>query len=339
MKQKEIPIDFVVTWVDSTDESWIADYCKYRGESYSKNDARFRNWDLFRFRFRAIEKFAPWVNKIYLVTNGHYPKWLNINHPKLVLVKHSDYIPSHLLPTFNSTTIELNMGRIKGLSEYFVYFNDDTFLNSKVSPDYYFKNGLPVDFNLERLSIVDKYDPIEGFNISLSLHCNLAVMNYFFNRNSVIKQSPRRWFGPHLSGKQLLSSIIMLTNNKFHGFITRHIEQPFLKSSFDDAWEKVPYVLEKSCSRFRKYDCLNIYFIRQWQFANNLFVPSKEKGTFYNIIESNLDKIIKSIDNDSIQSLCINDTPICNESFFNIAKEKITEAFIKKFPNKSDFEL
>ena len=65
------PIDFVVTWLDSSDEIWQKEYFKYKGE-YSTGDqseSRFRNWDFFRFWFRAVEKYAPWVNNIYLVTN------------------------------------------------------------------------------------------------------------------------------------------------------------------------------------------------------------------------------------------------------------------------------
>ncbi|MBR6908270.1 hypothetical protein IKN40_07520 [bacterium] len=75
-----------------------------------------------------MEKFTPWVNNVFFVTCGHYPSWLNLNHPKLKFIKHEDYIPKEYLPTFCSHTIELNFHRIKELSEHFVYFNDDTFI-------------------------------------------------------------------------------------------------------------------------------------------------------------------------------------------------------------------
>ena len=52
-------------------------------------------------------------------------------------------MPKEILPTFNSCAIELHLHRIKGLSEQFVYFNDDMVLNAPVTPDYYFKDGLP----------------------------------------------------------------------------------------------------------------------------------------------------------------------------------------------------
>ena len=68
-----------------------------------------------------MEQYAPWVNKVYLVTNGTFPEWVNAECPKLVLVRHEDYIPEKFLPTFSSHTIELNMDKIPGLSEHFVY--------------------------------------------------------------------------------------------------------------------------------------------------------------------------------------------------------------------------
>ena len=145
-------IDFVVTWQDSSDPEWQKQFAKYKEEETGRTEnARFRNLDTLRYWFRAVEQYAPWVNKVYLVTNGTFPKWINANHPKLVLVKHSDYIPEEFLPTFNSITIELFMHRIKGLSEHFVYFNDDFFLNAPTKPELFFRNGLPCDHNKESL--------------------------------------------------------------------------------------------------------------------------------------------------------------------------------------------
>ena len=125
-------IDFVITWVDGNDPEWIREKEKYSQNNAGDNrEIRFRDWGILKYWFRSIEKFAPWVNKIYFITWGHLPAWLNTNNPKLIIVKHEDYIPSKYLPTFNSHTIEWNIHRIKGLSDNFVYFNDDTFLCQK----------------------------------------------------------------------------------------------------------------------------------------------------------------------------------------------------------------
>ena len=52
----------------------------------------YRDWGTFKYWFRGVEKFAPWVNKVYLVTDQQKPSWLNITSEKLVLVDHSDII-------------------------------------------------------------------------------------------------------------------------------------------------------------------------------------------------------------------------------------------------------
>lgn len=77
------------------------------------------------------------------------------NHPKLNLVTHDQIIEPHCLPTFNSHAIEINIHKIEGLAEHFVYFNDDTFINSPLEPEFFFKNGLPCDgIQLQPLMVV-----------------------------------------------------------------------------------------------------------------------------------------------------------------------------------------
>ena len=89
-------IDFVIPWVDGSDPAWqkerdakaaqlgSMERCDNRGE-------RYRDWDNLKYWFRGVEKFAPWVHKIYFVTWGHLPEWLDVQHPKLVIVRHEDY--------------------------------------------------------------------------------------------------------------------------------------------------------------------------------------------------------------------------------------------------------
>ena len=99
------------------DPKWKADFSKYSGrKENTKNgvsEARFRDNGFLRYWFRGVEKFAPWVNKIYFVTWGHVPKWLNTAHEKIQIVKHEDFMAPAYLPTFNINSIELNLHRIK----------------------------------------------------------------------------------------------------------------------------------------------------------------------------------------------------------------------------------
>ena len=148
-KQMTEPIDFVVTWVDGNDPEWIksketyeqskgiAPKCKDNGEE------RYRDWDMFQYWFRAVEKYAPWVRNIYLVTCGQVPPWVDLHNPKIHLIAHSDIMEADALPTFNASAIESCLHKIEGLSEHFVYFNDDIFLSRPSLPEDFFRGGLP----------------------------------------------------------------------------------------------------------------------------------------------------------------------------------------------------
>ncbi len=336
----ETPIDFVVTWLDSTDPEWQEAYRKARGVEMLNDAGRYRNWGLFKYWFRAVETYAPWVNKVFLVTNGKNPDWINANHPKLVLVSHKDYIPEKYLPTFNSITIELNMNKIPGLSEHFVYFNDDFYINSPVEPEYYFKGGLPCDCNNETLTIDPYYSHNDGFSTKQYLFCDMAVLNSHFDRREVVKGQRKRWFGNHLPKKSLLASFLLRKKCYFQFFDWRHYEQPMLKSVIDEIWEKEPYWMNKSCTQFRAEIGLNPYIIRYWQFATNRFFPTNLKsGSMYNINKSNLKKIVKILGDTSIKSLCINDSYRCSDADFEQIKSEITKVFEMKFPMKSSFEI
>lgn len=336
---KIVKIDFVVLWVDCNDPEWIKAYNYYRPEKTTEDIARFRNWNLFRYWFRAVERYAPWVNKVYLITNGKFPDWINPDCEKLVLVKHSDFIPHKYLPTFNSKTIELNIGRIKDLSEHFVYFNDDMFINAPVLANYYFKDGLPCDYNFESIYRNPTYSKENKFGIDLDIFCDIAVLNRHFDRRNVIRQNWRKWYGKHLWGKPLLFSLLLLNRSKFENFTLFHHEQPMLKSIFQEIWEKEGLILDESCSRFRSDASLNQYIIRYWQFASNRFYPVKKKGLAYHHYDKGIvDDLIKNLKEEHFQSICINDTPYCEEEDFRYVSEKIRNAFEEKFPRSSIFE-
>lgn len=60
-------IDFVLLWVDGSDPQWLEEKNKYSEVKSNVNDdiVRFRDWDNLKYWFRSVEKYAPWVNKIF----------------------------------------------------------------------------------------------------------------------------------------------------------------------------------------------------------------------------------------------------------------------------------
>ena len=107
-------------------------------------DLRFIAHDELRHSLRSLEQYAPWVRHVYIVTDRQRPEWLRNDDPWVTVVDHTEIAPpGTALPTFNSQAIEANLHRIDGLSENFLYFNDDVFLSSPVSPELFFSpNGI-----------------------------------------------------------------------------------------------------------------------------------------------------------------------------------------------------
>ena len=334
-------IDFVVTWLDSTDEEWQRQYAYYKKQCTGRQEAaRFRNMDIFQYWFRAVEQYAPWVHKVFLVTNGTFPKWINKEHPKLVLVKHSDYIPEEFLPTFNSYTIEAFLHRIPGLSEQFVYFNDDFFLNAPVLPETFFRNGLPCDNNAESLQMVPIYSKEDGYGIYMSILASIGVINAHFDRKQTVRESLWRWYGCHLGRRGLLLSLMLRRFRKFPGFDWRHFEQPLLKSVVEEASEKASEVLRATCTRFRgEIQIVPPYFFRYWQFASNRFYPVRlYKSLHYNLRLSKLNRVEHALHNSKVISLCLNDTAKCPDEEYEIINRELQRMMEQKFSSKSSFE-
>lgn len=146
----------VYSWVNGSDVVWSKKKSfwfsklsqKANRTNSSKSDDtvshnRFRDSEELRYSLRSLEKYAPWIRKIYLVTDNQVPYWLNLENPRIRIVPHSEIFPNQSdLPVFSSPAIETHIHRIKGLSKKFIYFNDDVFLGAPVSPeDFYFMSG------------------------------------------------------------------------------------------------------------------------------------------------------------------------------------------------------
>jgi hypothetical protein len=143
------PIDIVYTWVDGQDPKWKKKFAKYssmlKGREANNSSTRYEQIDELKYSLRSIYMFAPWVRNIYIVTDNQVPEWLDTSVPGVQIIDHKDIFedPS-VLPVFNSNAIATQLHRIKGLSEHYVYFNDDVLLGNVVSPEIFFHpSGLP----------------------------------------------------------------------------------------------------------------------------------------------------------------------------------------------------
>lgn len=329
----EKKIDFVLTWVDGNDPAWLAEKEKYQKSPDPDSAMRYRDWGTLKYWFRGVETYASWVNRIHFVTWGHIPEWLNKDHPRLNIVKHDEYIPKQYLPTFSSHTIELNLHGIPGLSDRFVYFNDDMFVNNAVSPEDFFSNGYPCE-------IAVLY-PI-GANPESNVYDHILLNeSEFFVRHFDIRKEMKRNFSKWYNakyGKNLIKTMVMQLFPGFSGFILHHQPISYLKRTFEEVWSAEEALLDKVCThRFRSAEDVSQSVFRYWQIGKGEFTPYNimKRGTYVGVGKEALDYnslIVKG----RKKILCLND--IGMQVDFDQESKRMLEAFEKKFPEKSSFE-
>lgn len=325
------PIDFVLTWVDDSDPDWQRKYQKYIGDK-NINFAHYRDYGTLKYWFRAVETYAPWVNKIHFITCGQVPKWLNINHPKLDCVSHADYMPQEYLPTFSANPIELNFHRIKGLSENFVYFNDDTFLIAPVKESDFFVNDLPCDSAIFSSLIPSVKNEV----ITYILFNDLLLINSNFSKRQSLKTNFLKWFSLKY-GKSILKNLYYAPIGKFNGFVNPHLPNSFLKSTYEKVWKEEEKYLNCVCkNRFRTKEDVNQYLMRYWQLVEGKFYPRNPNIGCCAVLGQDNEMIKNSLISQKYKMLCINDdsNAVSMENEFSW----LCSVFESVFPNVSSFE-
>lgn len=325
-------IDFVIIWVDGNDMEWRKSKNAYSDEDkkFNINDVRYRDWDLLHYWFRGVEKFAPWVRKVHFVTCGHVPQWLQLSHPKLNFVKHSDYIDAEFLPTFSSHPIELNLHRIEGLADKFVYFNDDMYLTAPVTPEDFFVDGLPRGYGVLNPPTAAR-NGIGGIILN-----NLGIIEDHFDFWTQFRAHIRKWIHP-IYGTKLLRTFLLLPWRRYVGFLDLHLPSPFLKSTFQEVWEKEEKLLRTvSSHKFRNDADVNQWLMSYWQIATGRFVPASPKAGQVFYVSEDVSNVVQAIKNPKLKMVCINDS----EKIENLEKlrKELAEAFDSILPEKSGYE-
>ena len=354
-------IDFVITWVDGTDPKWLAEKLRTLQETdfpetqrTDSSDLRFRNdFDFLRFWFRGVEKFTPWVNQIFFVTYGHLPSWLNLNHPKLKIIRHKDFIPQEFLPTFNSHTIENHLHLIPGLSEHFVYFNDDFYLlKATKATDFFVKASsqkstknqghsklsvatyLPRAFFAENILINNPSRDIFSY-IQMN---NMALINQKYRKSDFYRQHFSKAY--HLKyGIFNLRNLLLSPWKEFSLIYDPHCASSYRKSTFKEVWREHKEQLESTSARpFRSSQDISHLIFFYTQLLEGNFVPRSPRFSHHTMLSSderNNQRIVQYIKQQKYHILCINDGKVKDPAKTKIALE---QAFAEILPEKSQFE-
>lgn len=330
-------IDFVVLWVDGNDPIWQAEKAKYQGKTVDESNSanRFRDWGLLPYWFRAVERFTPWVRKVHFVTCGQVPAFLNVNHPKLNLVNHADFMPNDALPTFSSHAIEMNIHRIPGLAERFVYFNDDMFILRPMGEDAFFRGGLPCTTGSEH--------PIELVGeIGIWQHAavnDMGVVNAHFDKREQVKKHSGKYINRAYRWQDNVRTkgAELLFPNYFTGFKNLHAPAAYLKSTFEAVWAAEPELMNRTTMhRFRSADDVNQWVCLWWQIASGNFAPYATDNVVSCADEHTINELCGIIRAQSHDMLCVNDPEA--QIDFDSLSTKLQAAFEAILPEKSGFE-
>lgn len=123
-----LKVDAVYTWVNQSNPEWQKIWIQtFPDAPYDKD--RYTDNNELKYSLRSLSKYAPWINRIFIVSNCTKPDWLVLDD-RIRWVDHHEIFPDpEALPTFNSHAIECCLHRIPHLQENFIYFNDDFFLS------------------------------------------------------------------------------------------------------------------------------------------------------------------------------------------------------------------
>lgn len=250
-------IDAVITYVDASDKTWVAQYNKFVKAPLEEKINRYRSYNVLDLQIKCIRKFMPFVSKIFIIVSSLSQVPENIKNLKNVfIVTHEEIIQKIYLPCFNSCTIEMFMNNISKLSEKYLYFNDDVF---------------PIKECKER-----------DFFIDDKICMNYEINTYNEETCSVFQHN-------------LINSTKTLYRKneiKFNAVKPVHSIMPMFKNKCKETYIECYDKIVGSLTRTRHRKNINAYIFLNYMFKNNKYENSNLK---YECIElgDNISKISK----------------------------------------------
>ena len=292
------PIDIVYTW---------------KGEDILDDQRLSYNYEL-KYSLRSIELYANWVNKIFILMNKKIqPSCIKYNN-KIIVVEHSETFPSKkYLPNTNSNAIETTIANIRGLSEHYIYFNDDVFLGKKTKYTHF--------FTPDGKAIVDDFVLISR-NILKDKHNN--KLNIKFPESSLRLYK-------HIPIPQI-KSLVLKFNKKYSDYINwirmtkRRIHKGFdicIKNNLNSPCQQIHYPIAK--------------YMYQKQKAVVINNDNNENIIYVGSGNPDFVKMLNDIFKIKPLFFCINDTELDPKK--RETKSKIRLSFFNKYyPDKSSIE-
>jgi hypothetical protein len=338
---KKFPVDVVYTWVDGSDSKWLEKKNRALAKSENRYRAkgvsgvgRFRSNDELKYSLRSVGEFAPWIRKVFIVTDDQVPDWLDTSNPRVEIVDHKGIFEDRHLPCFSSRAINLRLHHIEGLSERFLSFDDDFFLGRPTSvSDFFHESGKGKLFTGRKLSwmwprrlLRESSMPSKGrhhyavFNSRRLIYDRYGrVVNY--DRRHVVKVASR-------ATRYKLES-------EFPGAVESTLSRPFRHTTDVQVWSLEAYF--EIATRKNRPCYMGMYRGDRREYALR-FIRRKRDYVHIPLPRVSVERIksrLSVIRKYGPLMFCINDGP-------SVPRERIEVAadFLKEyFPERSEYEL
>lgn len=313
-------VDIVYLWVDGSDPVWqrkrrraYANWIDHNPNElavFGNAAGRYRDNGELRFNLRALEKFFPQHGHIYIVTDGQSPRWLR-HHPGVTLVDHQDLLPQGQGPVFDSGNIESYLHRINGLSERFIYMNDDVFFGAPVDINWWFGPQPKVFLETSQVPDFEGYQPGETSLINASL-------------------LSRDWLGQHYPGY------------RHEARVFSHAPRPMLKSAVQELEALAPALftqLRSTTFRSWRVPALVPDLVPRWMVQMGYAEQRTLDPLHICACAAQAEQALKSLAEQfgTLPFFCINDT--CDDAHDNDRRLlRISDALQALLPLPSSFE-
>jgi hypothetical protein len=333
-----IPIDMVFTYVDGNDPIHVEKRNLYKpsqpvvalSEKISDtgdSDIRFRDVGEISFGVNSVLKYLPWIRKVFIVTDDQrtpVSKQL-LNSGRVLIIDHREFIPSRYLPTFNNKTIESHLHHIEGLSEIFLYNNDDYMHFSPIHPSFFFtrdKDGLillklhayPALYrwvkrqysfvskyraNLHTIGISNAYEYLKKCKHSLGLHEILMPMH---------------------ATRVLRKSTALRVEAEFEGILEETRCRKF-RDAEGLSYDTILYSMEK---KWNPRDQLYLHIF------GDLFAPNAMFDFPMTSISKYRDRFWERVSKSDARLACVNNVPLSERRRFEevMAKKRLGDSFL-----------
>ena len=294
-------MDAVILYVDMDDSNWRLEHDKYC--AYNCHAIRFRDWGFLKYVMRGIDTYMSFIDRIHLVVmmDSQVPKW--VNRERVNIVYHEDIISKDLLPLFNSASIEMFIHKIPGLSEEFIYFNDDFFpTNSLEYHDFFDGNG-------------NIYNEMK----------DTGIRDGYYLRSTIFSTQ----LAAALGDKEIEENYWM---------VPQHTMAPMIRSSQEYVFTQLENILIASVSKFRTSQNTH-----QYLFTNYLYFIDKviERGLPFKMlftVSTTIDEVETTFFDENIKTVCLNDWGDFEGMTYDESRDALNVIMEKKYPNKSQYE-